>query len=270
MLSVTDQTRDLYGAMHIPSNQVGDAGLPMIQDPSRSPDSIAIAARGGDTPQHEKLRQLTEAGLGYYNQGKFEEAAKYYEEALDLCPDSMPALISFGAIAGHLRRYEESKGAFERLLRLLEKQRRAGDATLLAKAHHGIGLALLSLWAETGPQEPPLEVVSEGELEFRQALSLDPTYFEAWLGLSMALHIMERLDDAEAAVRKAIEVDPDRQVAKERLREVLEDKLERRLFELGYLSKINKPIRDFTPYENRTLIEVEGKPLSEIIIEERG
>ena len=57
------------------------------------------------------------------------------------------------------------------------------------------------------------------------------------------------------AFRKALEMDPESQVATERLRGVLEDKLERRLFELGYLSRINKPIRDFTPYENRTLIK---------------
>ena len=53
------------------------------------------------------------------------------------------------------------------------------------------------------------------------------------------------------------------------LRGELEDKLEKRLFELGYLSKINEPITDFTPYENRTLIKVKGKPLSEIIVEDR-
>ena len=214
------------------------------------------------------MRQLTEAGLDYYNEGKLEEAAKCYEQALESCPDSMLALYSFGVISGQLKRYEESKAAFERLLRVLEN-RGSIDPTLLATAHQGIGAALLSLWAATGPQEPPLEVVSEGELEFRRALDLDPKYFQAWIGLGIALHIMERLDDAEAAFRKVIEMDPDSHVATEQLRGVLEDKLEKRLFELGYLSKINKPIRDFTPYENRTLIEVEGKPLSEIIVEER-
>jgi len=80
---------------------------------------------------------------------------------------------------------------------------------------------------------------------------------------------MERIDDAEAAFRKALEVDPHNEAALERLRSVLEDKLENRLFELGYLSKRNKPIRDFTPYENRAPIRVSGKPLSEIITEER-
>lgn len=48
-----------------------------------------------------------------------------------------------------------------------------------------------------------------------------------------------------------------------------EDRLEKRLFELGYLVKINEPITDFTPYENRKPIEAKGKPLSEIISEDR-
>jgi tetratricopeptide (TPR) repeat protein len=261
MASLIDHTADLYGAMpkQIPSIQLEDLALPKHQEPSRSPESI----------QRGQVRQLNEAGQDYYNNGKLEEAAKCYEEALELRADSMLALYSFGVIAGQLKRYEESKAAFERLLRVLENRGSGVDPTLLAKAHQGIGAALLSLWGATGPQEPPLEVVSEGELEFRRALAVDPNYFEAWLGVGIALHIMERLDDAEAAFRKAIEVDPDSQVATERLRGVLEDKLEKRLFELGYLSKINKAIRDFTPYENRTLIEVEGKPVSEIIVEER-
>jgi tetratricopeptide (TPR) repeat protein len=253
-----DHTGDLYGAMtkQIPLIPIEDLA-PAHQEPSRSPESI----------QRQQVRQLNEAGQDHYNNGRLEEAARCYEEALELCADSMLALYSFGVVAGQLKRYEESKAAFERLLRVLENRGGGVDPTLLAKAHQGIGAALLSLWAY--PQEPTLEVVSEGEHEFRRALALDPRYFEAWLGLGIALHIMERLDDAEAAFRKALEVDPESQVATERLRGVLEDKLEKRLFELGYLSKINKPIRDFTPYENRTLIEVEGKPLSEIIVEER-
>jgi hypothetical protein len=85
----------------------------------------------------------------------------------------------------------------------------------------------------------------------------------------MALHVLDRLDEAEEALRRALDVDPSNPLIIERLRGVLEDKLERRLFELGYLSKLNKPIRDFAPYETRQPIEVAGKPLSEIIIEER-
>lgn len=49
-----------------------------------------------------------------------------------------------------------------------------------------------------------------------------------------------------------------------------EDELERKLFEAGLLSEIKPPITDFTPYQNRKPIEIiEGKPVSETLIEER-
>ncbi len=48
-----------------------------------------------------------------------------------------------------------------------------------------------------------------------------------------------------------------------------EDQLDQMLLEAGLISRIPPPITDFTPYENRKPVEVKGKPLSEIIIEER-
>lgn len=47
------------------------------------------------------------------------------------------------------------------------------------------------------------------------------------------------------------------------------DEVDRQLIADGYPIHIPLPITDFTPYENRTLIKVEGKPLSEIIVEDR-
>lgn len=49
-----------------------------------------------------------------------------------------------------------------------------------------------------------------------------------------------------------------------------EDQLDQVLLEAGVISEIPPPITDFTPYQNRQPIEVKGKPLSEIIIEDRG
>ena len=37
----------------------------------------------------------------------------------------------------------------------------------------------------------------------------------------------------------------------------------------GVITRIPPPITDFTPYRNRKPIEIEGKPLSETVIEER-
>jgi hypothetical protein len=48
-----------------------------------------------------------------------------------------------------------------------------------------------------------------------------------------------------------------------------EEEFEQRLLEKGIISRIPPPIIDLTPYRNRKLIEVKGKPLSETIIEER-
>ena len=48
-----------------------------------------------------------------------------------------------------------------------------------------------------------------------------------------------------------------------------EEDFERRLLERGVISRIPPPITDVTPYRNRKLMEVKGKPLSKTIIEER-
>ena len=48
-----------------------------------------------------------------------------------------------------------------------------------------------------------------------------------------------------------------------------EEEFERMLLEEGIISEIPPPITDFTPYRNRKPAEIKGKPLSEVIIEER-
>jgi hypothetical protein len=49
----------------------------------------------------------------------------------------------------------------------------------------------------------------------------------------------------------------------------LEAEVERRLFEAGLLSEIRSPSLDRAPYRDRHPVEVKGKPLSEVITEER-
>jgi hypothetical protein len=51
--------------------------------------------------------------------------------------------------------------------------------------------------------------------------------------------------------------------------QMTEEEFEQHLLEKGIISRIPPPITDLTPYRNRKLIEVKGKPLSETIIEER-
>jgi hypothetical protein len=51
--------------------------------------------------------------------------------------------------------------------------------------------------------------------------------------------------------------------------QLTEEEFERKLVEAGVLSEIKPPITDFTRYQNRQPVETTGKPLSEVIIEER-
>jgi hypothetical protein len=48
-----------------------------------------------------------------------------------------------------------------------------------------------------------------------------------------------------------------------------EDLLAQRLLAAGIINEIKPPLTDLTPYRDRKLIEFEGKPVSEIIVEER-
>lgn len=49
----------------------------------------------------------------------------------------------------------------------------------------------------------------------------------------------------------------------------LEEEFKRRLLDAGLLKEIKPPIRDYEPFRNRKPVPIQGKPLSETIIEER-
>ena len=48
-----------------------------------------------------------------------------------------------------------------------------------------------------------------------------------------------------------------------------EEEFEQHLLAKGAISEIPPPITDLTPFQNRKLMDVKGKPLSETVIEER-
>lgn len=48
-----------------------------------------------------------------------------------------------------------------------------------------------------------------------------------------------------------------------------EDAFARHLVDVGILSEVTPPLTDLTPYQHRQPIETTGKPLSDVILEER-
>lgn len=54
-----------------------------------------------------------------------------------------------------------------------------------------------------------------------------------------------------------------------RLSQTGEEEFQHRLVQKGLLKSIKPHVTDFEPYRNREPFEIEGKPLSETIVEER-
>jgi hypothetical protein len=78
------------------------------------------------------------------------------------------------------------------------------------------------------------------------------------------------LEPAIEALGKVLEMNPESERTRGELQMLAELRLDLKLRELGLLREIKKPITDFTPYENRTLIAVQGRPVSETLLEDRG
>ena len=62
-----------------------------------------------------------------------------------------------------------------------------------------------------------VDCIAEGNLDaaigkYREAVALDPSFADAWEGLSMALADKEQWDDAIAAAKKVVELTPDEQL----------------------------------------------------------
>ncbi len=62
-----------------------------------------------------------------------------------------------------------------------------------------------------------VDYIAEGKLDeaiakYKEAVAADPDFADAWEGLSMALADKELWDDAIAAARKVVELDPDEQL----------------------------------------------------------
>ena len=48
-----------------------------------------------------------------------------------------------------------------------------------------------------------------------------------------------------------------------------EDEFEQRMLAKGIIANVPEPVADLSMYQNRKLMDVQGKPLSETVIEER-
>ena len=138
--------------------------------------SLGFGKRQGQQPADAVAHYSR--GTALYAQGKLDEAAAAFREAIRLKPDMIDALTGLGIVLAEQGRTEEAIAAHGEVIRLKPD---------FADAHYNLGLAL-----------EVQGTLDEAIAEFRTAIRLKPDLAEAHLSLGTALHGQGRLDQAIA------------------------------------------------------------------------
>ena len=132
--------------------------------------------------------ELFERAYAQQEAKNYEEAIRYYKEAIHLEPDLDAAHNNLGNLLSDLKRNEEAEAAYRKAIELNPSDE---------KAYSNLGILLSDLKRN-----------EEAEAAYRKAIELNPTLTEAYFNLGNLLRDLKRNDEAEAAYRKAIELNP--------------------------------------------------------------
>jgi tetratricopeptide (TPR) repeat protein len=121
-------------------------------------------------------------------QGRRQEAAACYQQALQLSPGYLDALVNFGNLLRDLGARRDALAAYNRALQIDPK---------LAEGHCNVGSVLF----ESRRFDAAIAA-------FRAALALRPDYAPAHFGVGGALRMQRRTAEAHAACTAALAIDP--------------------------------------------------------------
>jgi tetratricopeptide (TPR) repeat protein len=118
----------------------------------------------------------------------YDEAIRYYMEAIQLEPDLVAAHNNLGNLLSALKRNDEAEAAYRKAIELNPSY---------DSAYYNLGNFLSDL-----------KRYDEAEAAYRKAIELKPTLTEAYSNLGVLLRDLKRNDESEAAFHKAIELNP--------------------------------------------------------------
>lgn len=190
--------------------------------------------------------------------GKMARALESLRKVIKLNSQDAAAHFFLGYVHSQLHHWELAVNAYKKAIRLKRDYK---------EAYHYLASLYISLGERFKNKRE--QFFSQAIETYKRLLEIYPEYSPAYNNIGVIYAWLENPDGALAAYGKALERDPSNPITLQNIHSIKEELLERRLFELGYLERIGKPIIDLTPYQNRRLLEVKGKPLSETIIEER-
>jgi tetratricopeptide (TPR) repeat protein len=134
----------------------------------------------------DSVEALLYKGLALYNQDKYDEAIKAYDEAIRIYPHYADAWNNKGIALGMQGKYDEAIQALEKALELNHSY------------HEG--------WNYKGGILRALGMYDEAIKAYDEAIRLDPTYAKAWNNKGEALKALGRTSEANAAKAKAKEL----------------------------------------------------------------
>lgn len=168
------------------------------------------------------FKEIVEKGHQAYDAKNYEEALKYYTQALDINSEDVDTWINLGLCHRHLERYDEAIECYMEATRLEPKSKLAWNN--MGWAYHckndeqwardaykkaldldpAYDRALVNL-AESYNNEDNYEKTVE---IFERALEIDPSDYNNWIDLGYAYRNLEEYDKSIEAYHQALKLNP--------------------------------------------------------------
>ncbi len=190
-----DYDGDVKDILNFQSN-VADQVVQALQVQLGAEAARALSKKPTENPEAHRLYLLGRYEFGKYTQAGWNNAIRYYEEALKLDPDYALAYCGLAdnyAYMGSVVMPEKEAIAKEKEF----AQKALALDPELAEAHMSLALALVAVFDWRN-----------GLKEFDRALELNPNLAFAYELQAWTLNGLGRFDEAIAKTRKAVELDP--------------------------------------------------------------
>lgn len=216
-----------------------------------------------------------------------DEAVKAYKKAIEIDDQNLLALANLATVYLDKKQYNEAKAVLEKTIRIKPQTVRAYIVGKLGRpaedakrfrsdAYVNYGVAFMELCQERVGAEGNEAAcaqndqwIREAESSLKKAIEIDPQNANAYFDLAVLYFKQNKPEEAKAAIRQALAVNPDDEKIKAHVRSLMEEQLKQQLLKDGLLTTIKGPITDLRPYRNRRPVVIQGKPLSETVVEER-
>lgn len=224
-------------------------------------------------------------GYVYVMSGKLESARRAFEKGVELDEHNLLALANLGSAYLNTGRYEEAKDIYQRIIRtdvevirsyVTQKLGRSAEDVnaFLADAYNRYGVACVEVYktrsgVAEGASKAETNLLDDAEAAFKKAIEIYPYDGDAHYHLAALYYGQDRVGEAQDVVRQLLALDPDNEMIKDHVQKMVEEQLQQRLLARGSIKEIRKPITDLRPYQNRTMMTIRTKPLSELVIEGR-